>query len=347
MAQFEARPIVAVTMGDAAGIGPEIVVKSLASEHVHAVCRPLVIGDARVMHDALRFSPRPLKLRSIARAEEAAYRFDEMDVLDLANIAPREYDSGAVSVACGRAFVETIRVSAGMANQGVVDAVASGPTNKESMHEAGFTQYSGQTDIYAEMCGSRSYFTVLVGGKSRVYLLTSHVSLRKALDSVTRARVESIIRIADQSLRELWKIKRPHIGVAGLNPHAGDGGLFGDEELNAIIPAVESARASGIHVAGPESADSLYLAADQGEYDGIIGMYHDQGVIPLKRHGYVTVIAGTSILRTTAGHGTAYDIAWQGVARADVMERAIVLAAELAKLRRRSQAKAGAPKVTS
>ena len=143
------------------------------------------------------------------------------------------------------------------------------------------------------------------------------------------------IRTADQSLRELWKLPQPRIGVAGLNPHAGDGGLFGDEEIHEVIPVVERLRAEGIDVAGPHPADWLYSAADQGQFDGVIGMYHDQGVIPLKRHGYVTVIAGTSILRTTAGHGTAYDIAWRGVARADVMERAVLLAAELARLRMR------------
>jgi len=328
------RPIVGVTMGDAAGIGPEIVIKALASPAVSRACRPLLIGDIRVMHDALRFAPRPLELHSVSRPQDAAWRPGVIDILDLNNIAPREYDIGAVSAACGRAFVETIRVSASLANQGLIDAVASGPTNKESMHAAGFVQYSGQTDIYAEMCGSQHYFTVLVGGASRVYLVTSHVSLRKAIDSVTRARVENVIRIADQSLRELWKLPQPKIGVAGLNPHAGDGGLFGDEEIREIIPAVEHMRREGIDVTGPEPADSLYFAADQGQYDGIIGMYHDQGVIPLKRYGYVTVIAGTSILRTTAGHGTAYDIAWKGVARADVMERAILLAAELATLRR-------------
>jgi len=301
---------------------------------VHAACRPLLVGDARVMRDALRFAPRPLSLHTVARAEDARFADDAIDLLDLANITPGDFAVGAINASCGRAFVETIRVSADLANRGLADAVASGPTNKESMHAAGFTQYSGQTDIYAEMCGAQTYFTVLVGGLSRVYLVTSHVSLRQAIDSVTRDRVESVIRIADRSLRDLWKLARPHLGVAGINPHAGDGGLFGREEIEHIIPVVERLRREGLDVTGPEPADSLYFAAEQGRFDGIIGMYHDQGVIPLKRYGYVTVIAGTSILRTTAGHGTAYDIAGKGVARHEVMERAILLAAELARLRR-------------
>jgi 4-hydroxythreonine-4-phosphate dehydrogenase len=321
-------------MGDAGGIGPEIVVKALRSPAVRLACRPLLIGDWRVIERALRLAPEPLRLRRIMQPEAARYEDAAVDMLDLANVDPAEVRAGVVSAACGRAFVETIRLSAQLANQGIVDAVASGPTNKESMHAAGFTQYSGQTDIYAEMCNSSTYFTVLVGGSSRVFLLTSHVSLRKAIESVTRANVESVIRTADRSLRELWKLERPRIGVAGLNPHAGDGGLFGDEELNEVIPAVRQLREEGFDVVGPEPADYLYWASDQGAFDGIVGMYHDQGVIPLKRHGYVTVIAGTSILRTTAGHGTAYDIAWKGVARADVMERAILLAAELARLRK-------------
>ena len=321
-------------MGDAAGIGPEIVLKALASPGVAAECRPLLIGDLRVLERALQFAPRPLALNPVSSPREACFEPDVIDLIDLGNIAPADFADGAVSAACGRAFVEAIRRSAELAGDGSIDAVASGPTNKESMHAAGFTRYSGQTDIYAEMCGSSEYLTVLVGGRSRVYLVSSHVSLRQAIDLIDRDGIERVIRLADVSLRALWKIDRPRIGVAGLNPHAGDGGLFGREEIEHIAPAVAAMRDRGIDVRGPEPADSLYWAADQGEYDGIVGMYHDQGVIPLKRHGYVTVIAGTSILRTTAGHGTAYDIAWKGVARAEVMERAILLAAELARLRR-------------
>ena len=323
-------------MGDAGGIGPEIVARSLCSPEVIAACRPLLIGDASVMREAFAYVKSPPNVRIVSEAAAARYEPGVIDLLDLANLPPGSYQRGQVDAACGRAFVETIRCSADLANRAEIDAGASGPTNKESMHAAGFTQYSGQTDIYAEMCGASQYYTVLVGGRSRVYLVSSHVSLREAIERVTQTNVEAIIRMADQSLRDLWRIERPRIGVAGLNPHAGDGGLFGREEIELVIPVVERVRSEGIDVRGPEPSDSLYWAADQGHYDGIVGMYHDQGVIPLKRYGYVTVIAGTSIIRTTAGHGTAYDIAWQGKARSNVMEHAIVLAAELAALRRQA-----------
>ncbi len=331
-------PIVGITMGDAGGIGPEIVARSLCAPDVLAACRPLLIGDAAVMNEARQLVGAPIRFRPVASVADARFEAGIIDMIDLANLPTGSYRRGGVDAACGQAFVETIRCSADLANRGEIAAVASGPTNKESMHAAGHIQYSGQTDIYAEMCNASTYFTVLVGGRSRVYLVSSHVSLREAINRVTQANVETVIRIADESLRELWKIEHPRIGVAGLNPHAGDGGLFGREEIEEVIPVVERLRAQGIDVRGPDPADSLYWAADQGEFDGIVGMYHDQGVIPLKRYGYVTVIAGTSIIRTTAGHGTAYDIAWQGRARSSVMERAIILAAELAALRQRPTA---------
>lgn len=333
----DSRPIIAITMGDAAGIGPEVVAKALQSARVHAECRPVVIGDARIMREAMKLAPQPLTVHAVRGVADAAYAPGTIDVLDLANLAPGEFKIGAINAKCGRAFVDYIRLSARLALSGEVDAVASAPTNKESMHAAGEI-YSGQTDIYAEEAGTKDYFTVLTGGKNRVFLVTSHVSLKQAIAMVTRDRVERVIRIAHQGLRDLWMIANPRIGVAGLNPHAGDGGLFGDEEIDEVIPVVEKLKAEGMNLTGPDPADSLYWMSDQGLYDGIIGMYHDQGVIPLKRYGYVTVIVGTPLIRTTAGHGTAYEIAWKGVARAEVMENAILVAADLARRR-----KAGAP----
>jgi len=328
----DTRPIVAVTMGDAAGIGPEVVAKALASGKVWSACRPLVIGDGRIMGEAMALVGNGSAVRPIATVRDAAFTPGTVDVLDLANLPPGSFTPGQISAACGRAFVEYIRTSARLALAGDVDAVASAPTNKESMHAAG-ERYSGQTDIYAEETGTHEYFTVLTGGASRVFLVTSHVSLRQAIDMVRRDRVESVIRLAHAALRDVWKIPSPRIGVAGLNPHAGDGGLFGDEEINEVIPVVAKLRAEGMNLTGPDPADSLYWQSELGEYDGVIGMYHDQGVIPLKRYGYVTVIVGTPIIRTTAGHGTAYGIAWKGVARADVMENAILVAADLASRR--------------
>ena len=326
-------PLVAVTMGDPAGIGPEIVVRSLMRPEIYGACRPLVIGAAEMMRETIKLVGGETKINPILVPSEGVYRHGVIDLVDLDNIKPGDFRYGTVDAACGQAFVDYIRLSAEWAMAGKVDAVASAPTNKESMQAAGH-DYSGQTDIYAEIAGVTDYFTILTGGKMRVYLVSSHVSLKRAIELVTPERIESVLRIARGSLLDLWKIENPGIGVAGLNPHAGDGGLFGMEERENIIPVIEKLRREGFDITGPVSADALYHQADQGRYDGVIGMYHDQGVIPLKRYGYVTVIAGTPLLRTTAGHGTAYDIAGKGVANETVMARAISTAAELASLRK-------------
>ncbi len=326
------RPLIGITLGDAAGISPEIVVKALARDDVAAACDAVVVGDARIVEDALRYAPSPMIVRAVDRVADARFQAGAITVLDARNLAPGEFAIGKVDPRCGRAFVEYIQTATRLALDGAIDAVASAPTNKESMNAAGF-KYAGQTEIFAEICGTKRFFTVLTGGPLRVFLLSSHVSLSRAVQLVDQARVESVIRIADAALRELWRIGKPRIAVAGLNPHAGDGGLFGQEEIEHINPVIERLAAEGIGVEGPYPADSLYHAAESGKYDGIIGMYHDQGVIPLKKYGYVTVIAGTPILRTTAGHGTAYDIAGKGIADASVMARAITTAAELVRLR--------------
>jgi len=316
-------------MGDAAGIGPEIVVRALVAPEVREACRAIVIGDGGIMRDAVALTGLPCEIRAVSSVAEAEFSDGTIDVLDLRNIARADFEAGRISAACGRAFTQYIRRAARMALSGEIDAVASAPTNKESMHAAGEI-YPGQTEIFAEESRSEDPFTILTGGKMRVFLVSSHVSLSQAIALVTQPRIELVIRKAIASLKELWGIDDPLIGVAGLNPHAGDGGLFGREEIEHVIPVLERLRAEGIRIEGPGPADSVYDRADRGAYDGLIGMYHDQGVIPLKRYGYDTVISGTPIIRTTAGHGTAYDIAWKGVGRADVMQRAVTLAAELA-----------------
>lgn len=334
-------PIVGITLGDAAGVSPEIVVKSFASGELHAKCRPVVIGDARIVRAALPFADRQLDVRSVDAPSGARFGPGTIDVVDLCNLAPGDFVPGQVNASCGKAFVEYIRAAAKLALDGDIDAIASAPTNKEAMHAAGHF-YAGQTEVFAEATQTQNFFTILTGGKVKVFLVSSHVSLRQAIDLVTQERIERVIRIARDALRELWHVEQPKLAVAGLNPHAGDGGLFGDEEIEHVIPVMKRLAAEGFDLVGPGPADSLYYAAEQGAYDAVIGMYHDQGVIPLKRYGYVTVIAGTPIIRTTAGHGTAYDIAGKGVARPDVMTRAVLLAAELAELRRGAKASASA-----
>ncbi len=327
------RPIIGITLGDAAGIAPEVVIKALESEEIYQICRPVVIGDARIVQYATRFATKPPQVNAIESIRDGQYKYGSVDVYDVPNLAPGEFEIGKTNASCGQAFVEYIRAAAQLALNGEIDAIASAPTNKEAMHAAGH-KYAGQTEVFAEAAGTKDFFTILTGGKVRVFLLSSHVSLRVAIDLVTRKRVESVIRVARTALHDIWGIAAPKIAIAGLNPHAGDGGLFGREEIEEVIPVVKKLAAEGFDIVGPAPSDSLYYAAEQGAYDGVIGMYHDQGVIPLKRYGYVTVIAGTPFIRTTAGHGTAYDIAGKGIANSDVMKRAILLGAELAVLKR-------------
>lgn len=332
------RPIIGITLGDAAGISPEIVVKTLADKEVHQCCRPIVVGDVRIVRHALRFSPRPMQTVAVASVHEAQFADDVISVVDLANLAPESVQPGVVSRAAGHAFVEYIRKAASLALAGEIDAIASAPTNKEAMNLAGH-HYAGQTEVFAEVCGTTDYFTVLTGGTLKVFLLSSHVSLAEAIRLVQQPRVENVIRVARRAMQDLWCIEQPRIAVAGLNPHAGDSGLFGREEIEHVSPVISRLRSQGIDVHGPYPADSLYHNAESGFCDAVVGMYHDQGVIPLKKYGYVTVIAGTPIIRTTAGHGTAYNIAGQGIADASVMKRAVLLAAELADVRRQRAAK--------
>jgi 4-phospho-D-threonate 3-dehydrogenase / 4-phospho-D-erythronate 3-dehydrogenase len=329
------RPIIGITLGDAAGIAPEVVIKALESPEIYRTCRPVVVGDARIVQYATRFASKPLQIKAINAVQDGEYKLGTVDVYDIPNLAPEDYEVGKTNASCGQAFVEYIRATAQLALRGEIEAIASAPTNKEAMHAAGH-KYAGQTEVFAEAAGTKDFFTVLTGGNVKVFLLSSHVSLRKAIEMVTQERLESVIRVARTALHEIWGITRPKIAIAGLNPHAGDGGLFGQEEIEEVIPVVKKLQAEGFDLVGPAPSDSLYYSAEQGAYDGVIGMYHDQGVIPLKRYGYVTVIAGTPFIRTTAGHGTAYDIANKGVANPDVMKRAILLAAELAMLKRQS-----------
>jgi len=326
------QPIVGVTMGDAAGISPEVVVRALADSPPTRDYQPVIIGDLTVLERARDLTGANLTLAPVESIEAVPALSGAVPVLQNEATTVGDFKPGHVQASCGRAFMAAIRWSAQLALEGKIDAIASAPTNKESMQAAG-DLYSGQTDCYAEMAGVQDYFTILTGGTLRLYLLSSHVSLARAIELVTRERILDVARIADQSLRELWGIESPRIAVAGLNPHAGDGGLFGREEIDEVIPAIEALQQEGYRIEGPFPSDSLLYSAEKGHYDGVIVMYHDQGVIPLKRYGYVTVIAGTPFIRTTAGHGTAYDIAWQGKASGDVMRRAIEVAAQLASLR--------------
>ena len=326
---MSSAPLVAVTIGDPAGIGPELSLR-VASERQFMSRFPVVlVGSADLLRRVARRLALRVELRVIDDPRQAsatpgtAYIYDV--AMDAGAVTP-----GRVSAACGQAAVDAIEVSTRLAQRGVVDAVCSAPANKEAFNAAGH-HFEGQTEIYANLTKTTAFHTMLVGGPLRVSLVSSHCSMLEAVARVRTDRVERILRELHVAVREHFGISEPRIGIAGLNPHAGENGVFGREEIDQVKPALERCRARGMQLGDPLAADSLFAAAEAGAYDAVLAMYHDQGTIPLKRYGYVTYAVGLPIIRTTAGHGTAFDIAWQGKADPTLLARAVDLAGELAR----------------
>ena len=342
------RPVLGITMGDPAGIGPEITAKALAEPEVREKARPLVIGDARVMASAARVAHVKQEVRALARVSEATFAPDRIEVLDLANADPADFAIGRVSAVCGRAAYEYIERGVRLAQEGAIAAIVTAPVNKEALAAAG-VRHSGHTEILAELTGTKAYAMLLMGKELRVIHVTTHVALRRVPDLVTRERVARTIRLGDGAMRDLG-IARPRIAVCGLNPHAGENGLFGDEEQVAIGPAIADARAEGIDATGPYPADTLMSRAAGGEFDCVVAMFHDQGHTPVKALGFrydeakkawtglsgVNVTVGLPILRVSVDHGTAFDRAGTGTANPESMVEAILVAAEMARSRERA-----------
>jgi 4-phospho-D-threonate 3-dehydrogenase / 4-phospho-D-erythronate 3-dehydrogenase len=330
------KPILGITMGDAAGIGPEIILKSF---HRHGelfdLCRPLVIGSAAVMdlYDRKLGIGMPMKI--VAGAKDASFTGGVLDVLDLRMIDVSKLRISVVDAEPGRAAVAYTQEAGKMALDGTIDAMVSAPLNKESMRAAGFP-FEGQTQILGELTGSKRYGMILLFGRLRVMMLTTHVALRKACDAVTRGNVLAMIELSHETLKN-FGISQPCIAVAGLNPHSGEGGLFGREEIDEVIPAIDSARAAGIDAVGPVPADVVFLKVRDGDYDLVLAMFHDQANMAAKMLGFgevVTLLAGLPIIRTSVGHGTAFDIAGQGIADEMNFVCAIKAAAEFAVLKK-------------
>ncbi len=339
------KPILGITMGDPAGIGPEIAVKSMAHPEVYEICRPLVVGDAGVMKQALDIAKLDFTIHPIEKADEAMFHYGVIDVIDLHDVDVSKLVHGKVSAMCGRAAFEAVKKVIELAMAGDIDATITGPINKEALNMAGF-HYSGHTEIYAHFTGTKDYSMMLVEGNLRVVHVSTHVSLRQACDLVKKDRVLKVIRLADEACRKLG-IPQPKIGVAGLNPHAGENGMFGDEEINEIAPAVEEAVKLGINVTGPIPPDTLYSKAAGGQYDIVVAMYHDQGHIPLKVLGFtwneekkgwdsisgVNITLGLPIIRSSVDHGTAFGKAGKGTATEQSLIHAIEYGARLARMK--------------
>lgn len=331
MKQIQERPILAITMGDAAGCGPEIIVKALSDENVYRTCRPLVFGDAKRIELAKSILKSSLAVNAIAATEYGKYKHGMIDVLDFANI-PEDLAFGKVDPRAGHAAFEYIEAAIQKAMANEVAAIVTAPINKEALHKGGHN-FPGHTEILAELSGTKDYAMMLSGDALKVIHVTTHVSMRQAADIIKKDRVLRIIKLADRTLR-LLGIKKPRIAVAGFNAHAGENGLFGREDIDEIKPAVETAQQLGIEAAGPIPPDTVFFrAACRKEFDIVVVMYHDQGHIPVKLLGFdngINVTVGLPFLRTSVDHGTAFDIAGKGIADSGSMIAAIEFAARAA-----------------
>jgi 4-hydroxythreonine-4-phosphate dehydrogenase len=323
-------PRVGITMGDAAGIGPEITVKCLANSELYSICNPVVLGDSRVIQAAADLTRTEFEIRSIGAAQMSEARAGLIYVIDYQNVDPSTYAMGVVNAKNGDAAVHYTQDAGRMCLDGRLAAMVSAPLNKESMREAGHT-YEGQTQILAELCEAKRHGMALILGEMRIMLLTTHMSMREAIDRIKRDRVATMVDLAWDMLKFI-EVPEPVIAVAGLNPHAGEGGLFGREEIDEIIPAIEDCKRRGINVIGPLPADTVFHRAHQGEFDLVVALYHDQGLMAIKLLGFgsaVTLLAGLPLIRTSVGHGTAFDIAGQNKADHTNLYKAIELAAKL------------------
>jgi 4-phospho-D-threonate 3-dehydrogenase / 4-phospho-D-erythronate 3-dehydrogenase len=330
------KPRIGLLIGDPAGIGPEIALKAVADARIRAACLPILIGSASELRRQARHFALPCSFRVLGEHTTAQEAFetaqDEALVIDPGDLSAA-VAWGTLSADAGRAAIAAIETGARLALAGDLDAIATAPINKEALRLAG-SPFPGHTEMLAALTGADDVLMCFFAGNLRVFLLTIHVSLIDAINLVTKARVEGAVRLADRELRR-FGIARPRIAVAGLNPHAGEHGLFGCEEAREIAPAIEACRnLYHIEVSGPFPADTLFVRAARGEFDAVAACYHDQGLIAVKCLAFgeaVNVTLGLPIIRTSVDHGTAFDIAGRGIANHQSLVEAITLAARLVK----------------
>ena len=326
------RPLIAIPMGDPAGIGPEIVLKTVADEETQRTARCIVVGSRKVFEYAMNYpgSPR-LEINVVKTPEDGKYEPGVLNLIDLDNIDMAQFRVGEVNGMCGKAAYEYIAKSIELANARIVDAVSTTPINKESLRKGG-VNYIGHTEIFSALTHTDDPLTLFEVNNLRVFFLSRHVSLRKACDMVTKDRIiDYVIRCTD-ALRKLG-VTEGTMAIAGLNPHSGEHGLFGDEEVKEVFPAVEELQKRGYKVAGPIGADSVFSQALHGKYNSVLSLYHDQGHIATKTLDFertISITAGMPILRTSVDHGTAFDIAGKGLASAVSMKEAVRLAVKYA-----------------
>jgi 4-hydroxythreonine-4-phosphate dehydrogenase len=323
-------PLVAVTMGDPAGIGPEIVAKTFADPGFRDENRALVVGDPAILERAAKLLELPLRVNAIEDPEEATFGPESVDVLAVGEL-PQNLPFGELDARAGDAAFRYLQRATELANTGRVGAIATAPLNKEAMHLAGH-KYPGHTEILAQLTGTEDYAMMLVTDELKVIHVSTHVSLREAIERVRPERELAVIHLAHDALRKLG-VEEPKVAVAGLNPHAGESGLFGTEDADQIAPAVAAAVEEGVDATGPWPPDTVFMRARRGDFDIVVVQYHDQGHIPVKLMGFdtgVNVTVGLPFFRTSVDHGTAFDIAGTGKAEHASMRAALDLARQLA-----------------
>jgi len=335
------RPLIGISAGDPAGIGPEITAKAMSLPEIYELCKPLVVAEAEMLKEAVRFSGLNLKVNVISSPKEGLYQFGMIDLLDLKNIDGRSIRHKTIKAEYGRASFEYVKKVIELAMAKEIDATVTGPISKEAINLAGF-HYSGHTEIYADLTHTKDYAMMLLHNQFRVIHVSTHVSLREACDRVTKNRVYRVILLGYDALKRLG-IENPRIAVAGLNPHAGESGMFGREEIEEIEPAIKRAQKAGLAVEGPIPPDTVFSKMQGGQYDLIVVMYHDQGHIPTKLIGFqyddrtktwgsmagVNITCGLPIIRDSVDHGTAFGKAGEGRANPESMIQAIKIAVQL------------------
>jgi len=336
------KPLIGISVGDPAGIGPEITAKALALPEIYKLCKPLAIAESEMMKEAIRFSKSNLKIHSVTSPKEGLYQFGTIDLLDMKNVAGKSIQHKTILAEYGRASFEYVKRVIELAMAKEIDATVTGPISKEAINLAGF-HYSGHTEIYADLTRTKDYAMMLMHEHFRVIHVSTHVSLREACDRVKKDRVYRVIRLGNETVKRLG-VQCPRIAVAGLNPHAGESGLFGREEIEEIEPAIKLAQKEGLLVEGPIPPDTIFSKMQGGQYDLVVVMYHDQGHIPTKLIGFqyddktktwgsmsgVNITCGLPIVRVSVDHGTAFGKAGEGRANPESMIQAIKIAALLA-----------------
>lgn len=330
------KPIVGITMGDAAGIGPEIIVKSLLAREVYDNCNPLVIGDSKMLKRAATITDSNVTIRSINQVEEAEFQFGTIDCVDL-DLLPSDLTFGEISAEAGNAAFQYIKTAIDLAKENKIQAICTAPLNKAALHKGGHL-YPGHTEILATLTETEDFAMMLTSPKLKVIHLTTHVGIIKAIEMINPERTYNVIKLAHETLTRAGFVN-PSIAVCGINPHAGENGLFGNgEEEEKLIPGIERAKDEGINASGPHPADTLFFRAGRGDFDMVVACYHDQGHGPIKVMGLeagvnITVGLNGGVIRTSVDHGTAFDIAGKNIADERSLLEAIKSAIELAPTR--------------